>query len=140
VPGSICEVLPSAAAVLGVPGAIDTLGLADSLGDVDRVAVVLVDGLGWHLLPELVGDAPLLASVLTGATGRLRQLVCTFPSTTPTSLVSLGTGAQPGEHEARQLAAVVGGVHDPIRLQHPARPPALFDHDERPPTPRALAP
>ena len=97
-PGSICEVLPSAAAVLGVPGAIDTLGLADSLGDVDRVAVVLVDGLGWHLLPDLVGDAPLLASVLSGATGRLRQLVCTFPSTTPTSLVSLGTGAQPGEH------------------------------------------
>jgi hypothetical protein len=98
VPGSICEVLPSAAAVLGVAGAVDTLGLADSLGDVDRVAVVLVDGLGWHLLPDLVGDAPLLASVLSGATGRLRQLVCTFPSTTPTSLVSLGTGARPGEH------------------------------------------
>ena len=65
---------------------------------VDRVAVVLVDGMGWHLLPELAGDAPLLASVLAGGAGRLSQLVCTFPSTTPTSLVSLGTGAQPGEH------------------------------------------
>jgi hypothetical protein len=36
--------------------------------------------------------------VLAGGTGRLTRLDCTFPSTTPTSLVSLGTGAQPGEH------------------------------------------
>lgn len=98
VPNSICEVLPSTAALLGVPGADDTLGLWASIGAVDRVAVVLVDGMGWHLLPELAGDAPLLASVVAGDMGRLRRLCCTFPSTTPTSLVSLGTGAQPGEH------------------------------------------
>jgi len=91
-------VLPAAAALLGVPGAPDRLAVADSVGDVDRVAVVLVDGMGWHLLPELTRHAPLLASVLTGDTGRLSQLVCTFPSTTPTSLVSLGTGAPPGQH------------------------------------------
>ena len=99
-PGSICDVLPAAAALLGAPGAVDKLALADGVDadQVDRVAVVLVDGMGWHLLPELAGSAPLLASVLAGATGRLTQLVCTFPSTTPTSLVSLGTGAQPGEH------------------------------------------
>jgi Type I phosphodiesterase / nucleotide pyrophosphatase len=98
VPGSICDVLPSTAALLGVPGAADTLGLAEWVGEVDRVAVVLIDGMGWHLLPELAGDAPLLASVVAGGAGRLRELSCTFPSTTPTSLVSLGTGAQPGEH------------------------------------------
>ncbi|BBX74308.1 alkaline phosphatase family protein [Mycobacterium shinjukuense] len=97
-PGSICDVLPAAAALLEVPGAVDRLALADWVGDVDRIAVVLVDGMGWHLLPELADDAPLLASVVTGDAGRLRQLVCTFPSTTPTSLVSLGTGATPGEH------------------------------------------
>jgi Type I phosphodiesterase / nucleotide pyrophosphatase len=96
--GSICDVLPAAAALLGVPGAIDKLGLAVEIGQVDRVAVVLVDGMGWHLLPQLAPDAPLLASVLGGSIGRLERLVCTFPSTTPTSLVSLGTGAQPGEH------------------------------------------
>ncbi|MGB9305627.1 MAG: nucleotide pyrophosphatase/phosphodiesterase family protein [Mycobacterium sp.] len=96
--GSICDVLPAAAALLGVPGAIDRLGLSDEVGDVDRVAVVLVDGMGWHLLPRLAADAPLLADVLRSSTGRLRQLTCTFPSTTPSSLVSLGTGAQPGEH------------------------------------------
>jgi hypothetical protein len=101
VPGSICDVLPAAAALLGVPDAVDGLRLADCVRDpdrVDRLLVVLVDALGWHLLPQLAGDAPLLASVLTGGVGRLSQLACTFPSTTPTSLVSLGTGAQPGEH------------------------------------------
>ncbi|OBF60535.1 nucleotide pyrophosphatase [Mycobacterium sp. 852002-53434_SCH5985345] len=100
-PGSLCDVLPAAAALLGAPGAVDELGLADRVGgadQVDRVAVVLVDGLGWHLLAELAGSAPLLASVLAGQTGHLTELTCTFPSTTPTSLVSLGTGAQPGEH------------------------------------------
>ena len=100
VPGSICDVLPAAAALLGVPGAVDKLALAESVGvdHLDRVALVLVDGMGWHLLPELAGSSPLLASVLAGGTGRLSELACTFPSTTPSSLVSLGTGAQPGEH------------------------------------------
>ncbi len=99
-PGSICDVLPAAAALLGLPAAEDRLGLRDGLDveRIDRVAVVLVDGLGWHLLPELAGSAPLLSSVLAGDSGRLLKLECTFPSTTPTSLVSLGTGAQPGEH------------------------------------------
>lgn len=99
--GSLRDVLPAAAALLGAPGAVDKLGVADDgsgTDRIDRVLVVLVDGLGWHLLPQLAGSAPLLASVLTGATGRLTQLECTFPSTTPTSLVSLGTGALPGEH------------------------------------------
>jgi hypothetical protein len=98
--GSICDVLPSVAALLGAPGAVDELALADWVGvdQVDRVAVVLVDGMGWHLLPELAGSAPLLGAVLAGDTGRLSELTCTFPSTTPSSLVSLGTGAQPGEH------------------------------------------
>lgn len=99
-PGSLCDVLPAAAALLGVPDAVDNLAVADWAGAdrIDRVLVVLVDGLGWHLLPQLTGSAPLLASVLAGATGRLTRLDCTFPSTTPTSLVSLGTGVLPGEH------------------------------------------
>lgn len=95
---SICDVLPSAAAVLSAAGAVDALGLTERIGDVRRVAVVLVDGMGWHLLPELCADAPLLAAVLAGDAGWLDELACTFPSTTPTSLVSLGTGATPGEH------------------------------------------
>ncbi|HWE88645.1 MAG TPA: alkaline phosphatase family protein [Pseudonocardiaceae bacterium] len=102
-PGSLCDVLPAAAALLGVPDALnklDNLTVTDCVDAdrIDRVLVVLVDGLGWHLLPRLAGSAPLLASVLAGANGRLTRLDCTFPSTTPTSLVSLGTGALPGEH------------------------------------------
>jgi Type I phosphodiesterase / nucleotide pyrophosphatase len=95
---SICDVLPAAAALLSVSGAVDALGLSDWVGDVRRVAVVLVDGMGWHLLPALAADAPLLASVLAGDAGRLDELACTFPSTTPTSLASLCTGVTPGEH------------------------------------------
>lgn len=97
-PGSICDILPSVAAALGAPGATDLLGLRERIGEVRRVAVVLVDGLGYQLLPQLAQDAPLLASVLAGTTGQLTELACTFPSTTPTSLVSLGTGVRPGEH------------------------------------------
>jgi Type I phosphodiesterase / nucleotide pyrophosphatase len=96
--GSICDVLPTAAALLSVDGAVDALGVTARVGDVRRVVVVLVDGMGWHLLPELAADAPLLASVLAGDAGRLDELACTFPSTTPTSLASLATGVAPGRH------------------------------------------
>ncbi|MEB3050018.1 nucleotide pyrophosphatase/phosphodiesterase family protein [Mycolicibacter sp. MYC123] len=113
-PGSICDILPSAAAVLGVPEAHDVLGLTDRIGDVRRVAVVLVDGLGYHLLPQLAAHqehpAPLLASVLAGDTGHLTELTCTFPSTTPTSLVSLGTGVEPGEHGVLGFTVNVPGT------------------------------
>ena len=95
---SICDVLPTAAALLSVDGAVDALGVTARVGDVRRVVVVLVDGMGWHLLPELAADAPLLASVLDGDDGQLEELACTFPSTTPTSLASLATGVAPGRH------------------------------------------
>lgn len=95
---SICDVLPAAAALLAVPHATDALNLTESVGEVRRVVVLLVDGMGWHLLPEMAPSAPLLASVWARAAGRLDELVCTFPSTTPTSLASLGTGVGPGRH------------------------------------------
>ncbi len=97
-PGSICDILPSAAAVLGLPDAGDRLGLAGPLDGVRRIAVVLVDGLGEHLLPLLAPHAPFLAEALAGEPAVRAELACTFPSTTPTSLVSLGTGVEPGEH------------------------------------------
>ncbi|WP_433529196.1 alkaline phosphatase family protein [Micromonospora sp. CA-263727] len=93
--GSLGDLLPSALAVLGVPGAADLLGLTAGLAGVRRVAVLLVDGLGWHQIPTAAPYAPTLAG-LAATTGR--QLTCSFPSTTPTSLVTLGTGAAPGAH------------------------------------------
>lgn len=92
--GSLADVLPSALAVLGVDRS-DPLGLAGQLAGVRRIAVLLVDGLGWYQLPAAAPYAPILTD-LTGRYGR--PLTCGFPSTTPTSLVSLGTGAAPGAH------------------------------------------
>lgn len=97
-PGRLADVLPSAMARLGVDGFADTLGLADRLGDVRRIAVVLVDGLGHRLLSRAAPHAPFLADVLAGRHGSLEELRAPFPSTTPTSLVTLGTGAAPGRH------------------------------------------
>ncbi|MFF5082742.1 alkaline phosphatase family protein [Actinoplanes sp. NPDC000266] len=92
--GSLSDVLPSASAVLGVPGAADTLGLREQLDGVDRIAVLLVDGLGAHQLPVAEPYTPILNELATGA----RTLTTGFPSTTPVSLVTVGTGVPPGAH------------------------------------------
>src|SRR5207248_2386124 len=94
---SLLDVLPSALSVLGVPGP-DPLGLRETLAGVRRIAVLLVDGLGYPLLPLAAPVAPTIADVLAGRLGTLTELSSGFPSTTPTSLVSLGTGALPGAH------------------------------------------
>ena len=91
---SLAELLPSVSAVLGVPGAEDVLELRNVLGDVRRVAVLLVDGLGAYQIPLLTPYLPTLAA-LTAVNGGLTS---GFPSTTPVSLVTLGTGARPGAH------------------------------------------
>ncbi|MEH1011549.1 nucleotide pyrophosphatase/phosphodiesterase family protein [Micromonospora sp. CPCC 206060] len=92
---SLADVLPSALAVLGVPGSADPLGLTARLAGVRRIAVLLIDGLGWYQIPVAAPYAPTLAG-LTATVGR--PLTSGFPSTTPTSLVTLGTGAAPGVH------------------------------------------
>jgi Type I phosphodiesterase / nucleotide pyrophosphatase len=96
--GSLSDVMPSLLAALGVPGAADRLGLADRLAGVRRIALLLVDALGHELLPVAAPVAPALADVAAGRLGDLRSLTTGFPSTTPTSLTSLGTGAPPGAH------------------------------------------
>ncbi|MDZ5442737.1 alkaline phosphatase family protein [Micromonospora sp. 4G57] len=93
--GSLADVLPSALAVLGVPGAVDLLGLGPRLAGVRRIAVLLVDGLGWYQIPTAARYAPTLAG-LAATVGA--PLTAGFPSTTPTNLVSLGTGAASGAH------------------------------------------
>ena len=88
---SLGELMPSIGAHLGVPGCReDVLGLPPA----DRYVVVLVDGLGWNLLRRSVRDVPYLASLL----GSARALTSGVPSTTATSLASLGTGLPPGQH------------------------------------------
>ncbi|MEV0648645.1 nucleotide pyrophosphatase/phosphodiesterase family protein [Phytomonospora sp. NPDC050363] len=96
---SLADILPSALAVLGVPGNPDVLGLTDGpLAGARRVAVLLVDGLGHRLLDQAAAVAPTLAEFTSGRLGSLRPLTAGFPSTTPVSLVTLGTGMPPGAH------------------------------------------
>ena len=96
--GALVDVLPSSLAVLGMRGVVDRLDLPARIGDARQIAVLLVDGLGFHLLPAAAEQAPMLRNVLAGTAGRLDELSCGFPSTTPTSLVSLGTGVLAGAH------------------------------------------
>jgi len=96
---SLADVLPGVAAALGAPverGGLpaDPLRLTDALGGARRVAVLLVDGLGADVIGRHASLAPTLAA-LTSPAGHL-QAPC--PSTTPVSLVTLGTGLPPGSH------------------------------------------
>ncbi len=107
---SLSDVLPGVLAALGVPGEPDPLGLSADLVGVRRVAVLLVDGLGYRQLGVAAPGAPVLADVAAGRLGRLREITCGFPSTTPTSLVSLGTGAAPGAHGVLGFTVNVPGT------------------------------
>lgn len=109
-PPGLADVLDGACAHLGVPGTVDRLGLAERIGDARRICVLLVDGLGYHLLPKAAPHAPLLTDLLAGRAGHLDELACTFPSTTPTSIVTLGTGALPGEHGVLGFTVNVPGT------------------------------
>lgn len=91
---SLADVLPGVLSCLGVPGARDPLGLEYVLHGVRTVVVLLVDGLGHQLLPVARRSAPTLATLAIGAP----VLTAGFPTTTPTSLTTLGTGAPPGSH------------------------------------------
>lgn len=86
---TIDRVLPSVAAALGVPEFADSFDLPSA----PRYVVLVIDGLGLHLLREHADAAPFLSS-LPG----VDNLVCGVPSTTATSLTSLSTGLTVGRH------------------------------------------
>jgi hypothetical protein len=115
---SLAEVLPSVLAVLGVPGERDTLGLRTALAGVRHIAVLLVDGLGWHQLGLAAASAPTLAEIVGGRLGTARSLTSGFPSTTPTSLVTLGTGAAPGAHGIVGFTVNVPGTWQVLNHLH----------------------
>jgi Type I phosphodiesterase / nucleotide pyrophosphatase len=85
------ELMPSIGAHLGVSGFTDD---AFRLPQSARYVVVLIDGLGWNLLRRAAREAPYLASLL----GSAQPITSAVPSTTVTSLASLGTGLPPGQH------------------------------------------
>lgn len=93
--GSLADLLPAIATGQGLTGLSTSMELAPA----DRVCVFLVDGLGWELLRAHPDEAPFLTSLLdTSFNGSGRPLTAGFPSTTATSLASVGTGLPPGAH------------------------------------------
>lgn len=108
--GALADLLPSVLGVLGVAGESDRIGL--DLGEVRRVAVLLVDGMGSELVAARRDLAPLLADRPD------RSLTAGFPSTTVASLASLGTGLPSGEHGLVGYLLSVPG-HD--RLMNPLK-------------------
>ncbi|MEW2576137.1 alkaline phosphatase family protein [Streptomyces syringium] len=93
--GSLADLLPTIASGMGVPG----LPVGMDLASADRVCVFLIDGLGWELLRAHPAEAPFLHSLLgTSMNGTGEPMTAGFPSTTATSLASVGTGLPPGAH------------------------------------------
>lgn len=91
---SLADVVPAVASALGVPGAAGPSPTGLVLPDAPAYVVFLVDGLGAELLRRYAHAAPYLSSLLEASTPGTAGV----PSTTATSLTSLGTGLTPGAH------------------------------------------
>ena len=86
-------------------GARDAGGVANGLAlpPVRVAGLLLVDGLGARLLQRYAADAPFLSSLPDAG-----PLTAGFPSSTATSLTSLGTGTPPGHHGMVGITMRVG--------------------------------
>ncbi|MFC4561155.1 alkaline phosphatase family protein [Nocardiopsis mangrovi] len=101
---SLADVLPSVLASLGVADERAPLALPP----VRRACVLLIDGLGWAQLTAHRALAPFLSSLADGAA----PITVGFPTTTATSLTSVGTGLPPGGHGIfGYQVAIPGGDH-----------------------------
>jgi len=98
--GALADVGPALLASLGVAGERNALDLSDTA----RACLFVVDGLGWTGLRKHIDAAPFLSS-LAG-----RPLTAGFPSTTVTSLASLGTGLPAGEHGLTGYTTYIASV------------------------------
>ena len=85
---ALADLVPSILTAMDVPGFVNPLGLEP----VDRVALLLVDGLGWDGLKAHAAEAPFLHAAAGDS------LTAGFPATTAASVASIGTGKPPGTH------------------------------------------
>ncbi|MBM7787667.1 alkaline phosphatase family protein [Tenggerimyces flavus] len=106
--GALSDLLPSALTALS--GSPNVLGLPFAR----RYVVMLIDGLGWNLLLEHPSDAPYLHSLAL----RSGSMTAGVPSTTATSLVSLGTGLAPGTHGVVGYTSLVPGEQRLLNALH----------------------
>ena len=89
---SLADVLPAVATAVGSPLAGAVTGL--ELPTAQSYVIFLIDGLGSELLRRHAAVAPFLSSLLA----KQEPATAGVPSTTVTSLTSLGTGLAPGAH------------------------------------------
>ena len=89
---TLAELMPSMAARMGAWTRPDVLGLPDA----DRWVLLMIDGLGAWNLDESARLAPFLTQAWASSRGG--TLTSAAPSTTATSISSLGTGLTPGQH------------------------------------------
>ena len=88
---TLAQLSQSLFATLGLSGTTNSLGI--EANESRRECLLLVDGLGKNAIDEFAEKRNLFKGL------EYRQtLSATFPSTTATSLTSLGTGLSPGEH------------------------------------------
>jgi len=119
----------SVLASLGVPGEANPLRLPRA----ERVCLLLVDGLGWELLRAHQAAAQFLNELALN----VAPLTAGFPSTTATSLGTLGTGRPPGQHGLLGYQVAVPGsgtllnaLHWDTKIADPRRwqpMPTIFD-------------
>ena len=94
---SLGDVVPAVARALGVPIEDSSAGAGWELPPAAAYVVFLIDGLGAELLRRHAHAAPFLSSLLERA-GPTAAGTAGVPSTTATSLASLGTALPPGSH------------------------------------------
>jgi len=101
---SLADVVPAVARALGL--SLDDAERDLVLPEAPSYVVFLVDGLGAQLLARYAHAAPYLSSLLgAGSLG-----TAGVPSTTATSLTSLGTGLPPGAHGLVGFTARIPGT------------------------------
>lgn len=94
---SLGDVLPAVARALGHGRVLDPVDGGPAgldLPEAQHYVVFLVDGMGFELLKGQEEVAPFLTALLTGSSAATVGV----PSTTATSLTSLGTALPPGAH------------------------------------------
>ncbi|MEY3318494.1 MAG: hypothetical protein RL540_866 [Actinomycetota bacterium] len=108
---TLAELSQSIFATLGLTSTTNSLALNENEGE--RECLLLVDGLGKNAIDEFGSKIQILKELKYE-----RTLSATFPSTTATSLTSLGTGLAPGEH---------GMVGYTMRVPHSGTPERVLN-------------
>jgi len=127
--GSLVDLAPTLLAALDGGASATPLPTRSHGVPVQRIVLLVVDGLGWDQLEVALQDGlmPHLARLEGSGCARRQTLETVFPSMTPAALASLVTGASPAEHGILgQVLTLDSGPIDVLRQPWPTDgPPSL---------------